>query len=630
MSTTRPRFELSRILEGCEGEPPLIVSIGDLPHSTRMERRGFLGATFTASATLMAAGVLSGYETPDHVAQAEPPSKALRAHSGPITDLAVSADGDVLASASANSKVKVWSTRTMKLLSTTTRVHKGVEALIFSPSGDQLLSGADDGVVYSSDVSSGEGIWNVRIAGNSDPIMSSAMSGDGSRIYSGMKSGRISVTHLEDRKVVASWRKMESPITSMVWVEGLETLFTASADGWIRSWNVETQETRTEWQAHQNTINDLSYHPLHKVLVSASNDHSIALWSPEGGSVGSSIVSHTNWVNSIVGIEDGLLIVSGSEDSTILIHGLLDSKMRLRLEGHGSGVREIAASRHDRIIFSGDRDGVILVWGVNSDKPKNLLFDPAANEEGVSAVTYSVQVPPSGIVPSDSYDQMRRSVEHNRHQEMLYTMPCGSPIPPNAVCTCNCVPGSFSRSLITSGRDRQPRAGTSSAPSSGQQCTCVPVQRTTCTCDQVCTCVPIPVCQSHRLLDRDPIVCRMAEQVLLLMGLGSIGYMKWSASIAKGALRERIHWMMNRVIMRDQGDPSLFPEVEDLSRFLFHQDEVVAIMSAQLLHAQVDLRGSTLKETVKTRLGEKLECARKFPWYVRYSIDQDKAWCETP
>jgi hypothetical protein len=55
------------------------------------------------------------------------------------------------------------------------------------------------------------------------------------------------------------------------------------------------------------------------------------------------------------------------------------------------------------------------------------------------------------------YDEATKSWKY-------YTLPCGSPIPPGAVCTCNCVPGA-------------------PAPSYGT--------RTICTCNKVCTCVPV-------------------------------------------------------------------------------------------------------------------------------------------
>jgi hypothetical protein len=57
---------------------------------------------------------------------------------------------------------------------------------------------------------------------------------------------------------------------------------------------------------------------------------------------------------------------------------------------------------------------------------------------------------------------IRYSTVNEYGKTVTYTKPCGSPIPPNATCTCNCVPGS-TRSY------------------------------TYCQCDKVCTCLAVPV-----------------------------------------------------------------------------------------------------------------------------------------
>ena len=60
------------------------------------------------------------------------------------------------------------------------------------------------------------------------------------------------------------------------------------------------------------------------------------------------------------------------------------------------------------------------------------------------------------------------------------TLPCGSPIPPNATCVCNCVP-------VSTGCD--------------SHCTCEAVCRCVghCTCNQVCTCNPQQVCSCNQV-----------------------------------------------------------------------------------------------------------------------------------
>lgn len=55
------------------------------------------------------------------------------------------------------------------------------------------------------------------------------------------------------------------------------------------------------------------------------------------------------------------------------------------------------------------------------------------------------------------YDKVTRTWRY-------YTLPCGSPVPPGAICTCNCVPA-VAASVTHS--------------------------YSTCTCNKVCTCVPV-------------------------------------------------------------------------------------------------------------------------------------------
>ena len=86
-------------------------------------------------------------------------------------------------------------------------------------------------------------------------------------------------------------------------------------------------------------------------------------------------------------------------------------------------------------------------------------MDLAANKKDVEGVQYK---------GTDAYG---RSV--------TFTLPCGAPIPPGAVCICNCVPGS---------------SGTSSRSyDSVGVCTCDLV----CTCNTVCTCLSVQTYSYH-------------------------------------------------------------------------------------------------------------------------------------
>lgn len=79
----------------------------------------------------------------------------------------------------------------------------------------------------------------------------------------------------------------------------------------------------------------------------------------------------------------------------------------------------------------------------------NCLFDPAALYKEEKAVQYTIK---------DKKGQM-----------ITYTIPCGSSLPPGAICTCNCVSGTSPIKPVEGGSE-----GT-----------------TICTCNKICTCIPI-------------------------------------------------------------------------------------------------------------------------------------------
>lgn len=141
-----------------------------------------------------------------------------------------------------------------------------------------------------------------------------------------------------------------------------------------------------------------------------------------------------------------------------------------------------------------------------------------------------------------------------------YSIPCNGNVPENAVCTCNCVAGIFT--------ERTPPTR--------------PTTTTTCTCNSVCTCVP--VCQAHRVLDDDPIVVLMAEEILYLMGEKETPYMKWAANEASTGLRQRIYEIIDNISVGVTADPDRWPSVSLLSQYMDADDDVVSLMSAQLVN----------------------------------------------
>lgn len=147
----------------------------------------------------------------------------------------------------------------------------------------------------------------------------------------------------------------------------------------------------------------------------------------------------------------------------VAIHSFPSGALLTVLAGHQDTVRSVCFSGDGRLVAVGDDAGIITLWVLPEGTRTAYLNDPQATaqrwqniHQDQKGVTYNV------------YDaQQGRNVTS--------TLPCGSPLPAGAVCTCNCVPG-----VATPARSCQ----------CNPVCTCIPVRTPG---RRVCTCIPVRI-----------------------------------------------------------------------------------------------------------------------------------------
>lgn len=483
----------------------------------------------------------------------------LSEHTHPVRVLASNKTENLLASGSDDGTIKLWTLTTQDLLATLDGHAKAIHALAISTDGKILASVDEDSTIKLWSLPDG-GLLKT-IAEQTEAIHALAISPDNSTLASGSDDGMIKLWNLPD----------------MLWLQDL--------------------------RGHKDAVKTLAISPDGKYLVSGAEDNTIRLWELPAGTLVKSIKPHNKSVNALVIRPDGNFLASGSSDKTVKLWNFPSLTPVACL-------MDLAASPPDAY--------GVTVKHQDTITGKTYFFTlPCGSPIPPGAICTCNCVPGKLVIKSPKLFNPKKHVikvkHHTRTGKVFYTtLPCGSPIPTGATCTCNCVPGTFHSTPPKPKTRRKPRLKSNKRRGAcGER---VPAGYT-------CTCNCIPVCQAHRLLHTDPVVRTMAEEILFLMGAHEFPYMRWAAAHAEPALQRRIIDIVTAIKRGMVSHISRWPSINECIERLSATDEIIAIMAAQMLNLY-SISGVSMQPSIHNKMMQLLGKAAECPWFVRYNVSE--------
>lgn len=289
-------------------------------------------------------------------------SHTLSGHSGKILSIAISCDGQTLASGCTDKTIKVWNLNTGKVVRTLTKNLGDVSSVAVSPDGNLLAVGSHE--TPRSNVK----VWHLTtgkllhtLLGHQKPVNCVVISPDGKFLASGSNKIKIWNLHKGDR-ICTLWHS--SSVNAAVISPDGNILISGSGDSKIRLWNPHTGEPLRTFNGHTDGVNSVAISPDGKVLVSGSADQSVKIWHLETGKVLYTLTGHLDEVKSVVVSPNGKTLLSASADKTIKMWHLSTGELLQTLTGHSEAVNCVAVSPDGQFFVSGSSDRTIKVWRV--------------------------------------------------------------------------------------------------------------------------------------------------------------------------------------------------------------------------------------------------------------------------
>jgi WD domain, G-beta repeat/GAF domain/PEGA domain len=294
------------------------------------------------------------------------PYRTLKAHSGWVTGLAFSADGERLASGSSDQTVKFWDVSTGQEANAVASKINDVQALAFSRDGRWLAAENSSNAVTVWNATTGQEVRtlssNKASGALSSWVYSIAFSPDSRWLASGVDDKTVRLWDVATGQPIRDLTAGHRSVIYVAFSPDGRWLASGGDGQTIKIWEAATGQELGTLRGHKKDVYAVVFSPNGRYLASASADQTVKLWDVTTGREIHTLTGHGSDVTSIAFSPDSRWLASGSWDKTIKIWDVQTGQEVRTLTGYDHHIYTVAFDSHGRWLASGGEDGTIKLW----------------------------------------------------------------------------------------------------------------------------------------------------------------------------------------------------------------------------------------------------------------------------
>jgi WD40 repeat protein/transcriptional regulator with XRE-family HTH domain len=299
----------------------------------------------------------------------------LKGHTGEITNVAVSPDGNRISTSSTDGTAIIWDAKTGKEILTLRGHSDVVVSIAFSPDGSQVVTCSRDKTAIIWDAASGKQL--VTLSGNTDTINHAVFSPIDTRVVTVTEDGVTKIWNAKTGEELLELSVQSAPIAGVSFSPDGTRIATAQIDNIAKVWDATMGEELLTLSGHNDGVLAVAFSPDGTKIATGGFDETTKLWDATTGENLLTLRGHTGNVYSVAFSSDGTRIATSSSDNTAKVWDVETGTQLFSLNGHAGAVSSVAFSLDGTWLATSSDDQTVKVWDLT---PAHELFTMTAND----------------------------------------------------------------------------------------------------------------------------------------------------------------------------------------------------------------------------------------------------------